>query len=308
MKKLTLFILILLSGQVFSESFGVHQVKEGETISSILHKLGLSPLYGKEGWTTKILEINRVTFNKSKKLEPGDMLVIPTLEKEVVMMDDAISVKRSGVLKSGVLSRSSSNKYDFLIYTDIGKKNYKVAELEGVSNNYNYGIGFEVIGLKKHSLLNKEFNLNYGAYVNTQRSVSLGSTASTYAQFSPEVNLYGSALFKISSFSVGPTLGVTEESAVDSDGTTPFVRRDRKLNLGFSFKYLGVENLLISFGSYYSVYSKNLNNLENNKIVTSYLSSDLNLINNFKVGVFGEIEAIDRQDTAYGLRLTKIFK
>ncbi len=308
MKKLTLLTLILLSGQAFSEGFGIHQVKEGETISSILHKLGLSPLYGKEGWTTKILEINRVTLKKSKKLEPGDMLVIPSLKKEVAMTDDTISVKRSGILKSGVLSRSSSNKYDFLIYTDIGKKNYKVAELEGVSNNYNYGIGFEIIGLKKYSLLNNEYTLNYGAYVNTQRSVSLGNTASTYAQFSPEVNLYSSALFNASSFSFGPTLGVTEESAVDSDGTTPFVRRDRKVNMGLTLKYQGIENLLIGMGSYYSVYSKNLNNLEKNSILTSYMSSDLNLINDFKVGVFGEIEAIDRQDTAYGLRLTKLFK
>jgi hypothetical protein len=303
-----MLILLLLSGDVFSEEFGVHQVKKGETISSILHKLELGPLYGKDGWTERILELNRVTLKKSKKLEPGDMLVIPRIRKEVAVVEDTITVKRSAIVKTGLLSRSSSKKYDFLIYTDMGAKNYKVAKLEDVSRNYSYGIGFEALGLEKYALFNRQFRLNYSLYINTQRSVSVGKSANTYAQFSPEVNFYSSALFDVSNFSFGTTLGVSEDSVVDSDGTTPFVRRDRKINLGLVLKNNSIENLLVTFGSYYSVYSKNLSGLGNIKTLTSYMSSDLNLINDFKIGVFGELEAIDRQDSIFGLRLTKLFK
>ncbi len=304
LKVITVLFFLLISSLSFSRSFGVHKVKEGETISTILYELGLYPLYGKDGWTEQVLKLNRVTLKKSRGLEPGDMLIIPIDKEKPVKREDLVSVKQSGFVKSGLLSRSSSKSYGFLIYTDIGKKNFQI----DVANSYNYGIGFELISLKKHSFLNLDFNLNYGIYVNTQRSVSLGSEGSTYAQFSPEVNLYANALFDVSDFSIGPTLRVEEESVVDNDGSSIFVRRDRKLSLGLLLKYHKVENVLLSLGSYYSVYSENLNDYESNRTLTSFLTSDFNLINNFKVGFFGEIDSIDRRDSSYGIRLTKIFK
>lgn len=309
MKTVILFTLcsLLTTGKSLAQEHSVHKVTKGETVSSILFDLGVRPLYGEGGWSQKILDLNRVTLHKSRTLIPGDLIIIPGTESKV-KLDDTISLKSSALFKNtGVLRRSSAKNFQFLFYTDLGRRGYNLGSSE-VADGFNYGVGVEAIRESKKTLFGMRNALTFGGYINTQRSLDLGGTSSSYAQFSPNYKLYVKSSFHLKSFSLGPALSIEEESNLLNEKTSFLITRDRFVNAGINLTYSKIKNLDLSLGSYYSVYSKNLDSHEKANVLSYKASADLNLINNFRIGVYANTVTLERESFDYGLRISKLFK
>src|SRR3989338_5658883 len=112
MKKTILLPLLCMSNAF---AYQVIEIKEGDTLSDVLYKNNIKPLYGKNRFVEKTLKLNRLSFDSTKKLQPGDVIVIPkdveaelkklyitqTVEKTI---RDEVKTNNAAISRTGLLA------------------------------------------------------------------------------------------------------------------------------------------------------------------------------------------------------------
>ena len=72
-----IFLFFTFSINAAEEMYIQHTVKKGETLSQILIDYRLRPVYHNEGFLDEVLALNHLDLKRAKKLEIGDILVLP---------------------------------------------------------------------------------------------------------------------------------------------------------------------------------------------------------------------------------------
>ena len=77
--KIAIFVLALALNQAWAKDgqYSPYIIKKGQTISQILSDHNLAPLYGESEWVEKVLLLNRLTYETAKKIEPGEVVILP---------------------------------------------------------------------------------------------------------------------------------------------------------------------------------------------------------------------------------------
>src|SRR5690606_32523405 len=100
------------SGAVFAQDHGqlkIHILKEGETLSDLLYAEDFKPLYGKQNWVQKTLELNHLSLENSKKIKKGYPVILPAHEIEEVVVVKEAAISRTGLIGGRVSDKIKLN-------------------------------------------------------------------------------------------------------------------------------------------------------------------------------------------------------
>jgi hypothetical protein len=137
-KKLAL-LLTLIPFVVFANKndYIPYTFQKGDTVTDVMIRHNLKPLYGKEGWMQKILKLNRITLESATKMEAGDMILVPRVETPNKKIKAIAGVEN---LTDGVLdyvSPKGVKHYNFSILTGYFNQDLSFASAAPVSVNQN---------------------------------------------------------------------------------------------------------------------------------------------------------------------------
>ncbi|MBT4791488.1 MAG: hypothetical protein HON90_07950 [Halobacteriovoraceae bacterium] len=75
--KLTIILLVIFSFSSLANDYQIHVLKEGETISELLYSKKYFPIYGKDMWLDKTLQMNHLANEKANKIKKGFPIILP---------------------------------------------------------------------------------------------------------------------------------------------------------------------------------------------------------------------------------------
>ncbi len=84
-KQLRVIIFMLFFSPLVLLAEDVHVIKERETLSEVLYRLSIKPLYGKRGTVAQTIELNPwIKLRRRRLLYPGDVVVLPASSERSV--------------------------------------------------------------------------------------------------------------------------------------------------------------------------------------------------------------------------------
>jgi len=183
-------------------------IKSGDSVTKIISKYELKPIYGEKNWEEKVLELNRLTHRSAKKLGAGDVIIIP-LSVKVFNNDqyeDVISSVRSSVLKSIQKKYYSEKRNNFKAGLEyfVQDLNYKDVNVV-INQNFRFYIEYQQKNLKAEKWV-FEPTFTLGIYSQSQATFSDNTNRS--ADFNPSLFTTASAEFrnKEYNYSLAPTI------------------------------------------------------------------------------------------------------
>jgi hypothetical protein len=132
----------ILEGKTSEDRLRQYTLVKGDTISDVLKKNGLDPLYGNGKYVNTALRINRLDEEQAKILNAGDILLLPVIEPNNVEYNEKL------VYKNIYLDTQESKKaFDGRIFFTYSYFNSNIdlgnsLKLESERHN-NYGIQLE---------------------------------------------------------------------------------------------------------------------------------------------------------------------
>lgn len=275
MKK-SLFVLPFLCTSLFAQ---IYTVQPGETLSEILYKIGLKPLYGRKGMVEEIRRLNNL--EKADHLKVGQKIRIEDVEFK--SLEEVEPTTPSDPLDNTESNISDSSNYERVYRVDVelgsmsfvSKSPTGTLKLYGGSNvinfntkTYNYGyinefkFSADMIRLAK----NIDFPISDKSIVLLQTEIATG-----YAFETSEVNL-GLGLQDVMG-----TLGA-------SNGVQLTSSRSPYLTAGFSQSLLGLNFELK--GRYYLASEKGEYEIKSGSLVSIETSKSIYKAKSFKVNGF----------------------
>jgi len=191
--QLLLFSMIMLACiNVYAKGskYTPYIIKKGDNASQILSDHEFSPLYGKAMWVDKILKLNRLTYETAKKLEPGDVIVIPIemklfSEKEY---KDSIKTMKSSWTKEYMTKALAPKEKNITVSTSYFTKNHQFSQ-EDVTVSQNVMATLEYKKRKTSTASKYSINPKASASVYTQSNADFESNNSLVAEFTPSTLL-----------------------------------------------------------------------------------------------------------------------
>jgi len=154
-----------------------HIVKKGETLSQILYDYHLRPIYPTDGYLDEVLSLNHLDLERTKKLEIGDVLVLPitksylslhavrnnyilkkdlpkyrkTIVKHIYPKTNLAKIKKDRHLVSfdfdyfaRIVDLGGGGKVEILQNLGVGA-NYKYRDVT-IQKNYTFNVGAQLYG------------------------------------------------------------------------------------------------------------------------------------------------------------------
>lgn len=281
MKASYLWTSILLVGGAYAQDHGplnIHILKEGETFSDLLYANDFKPLYGKNNWVQKTLELNHMTMEQATKLKKGYPIILPTRE----VMQDEVIVQKAAVSQTGLVGGRVSDKVNaflefgyFYQTANINKKSVNLQE--------NYHLGFHLESSQRFEIgasvyARPHINLSY----ESQNTLAFSNNSDVEASFAPTYNLkLGSVTdYKNLPFGILTQVALNQSSRLFEDSTNELViRRDNRAEaiVGISKTWESghmVYNVTPYIG--HSIWSQNNENFGNDSVLTLGLEGKLN--------------------------------
>jgi hypothetical protein len=188
-KVLSLFIKFSTISFCFASDsdYRPYIIKEGDNVSEILFNKSLAPLYGSKSWIEKVLKLNRLTLVTSKKLEPGDVIILPL--KSFVTSDEIKTMKSSwkkdweNSLETKFLA---PKKHTFSIVGGYFVRDFDFkSEGKRVTTNQNFSVAALYKKRKTVSIDRYSFNPIAQIKMYTQSNADFSSDNSMVAEFNP---------------------------------------------------------------------------------------------------------------------------
>lgn len=253
------FIACLAITSAFAQNYEIHVLKEGETLSEVLHAKGYVPLYGEDNWVQKTLDMNHLSSPQDKKLKKDFPVILPFKPKKKITKATPQNndVKKETIYREKVIYQSSPNRG--LLAGLVSKHqdvflNFSHKQTESnyvgttVSQREKFSVGLMVDGNNHRRLGNLIYDWNAGLEINSQGSASFNANDQRTATLDPSIEAF-TELDIISAkipFEFGPRFVFEEKSRISQTSQDSFgTRRDRLLWLGFNarkgFSALGSE-------------------------------------------------------------------
>lgn len=307
MKASYLWTSILLVSGVYAKDHGplqVHILEEGETFSDLLYNNDFKPLYGKNNWVQKTLELNHMTMEQAKKIKKGYPIILPTRE----IVQDEIILQKAAVSHTGLVGGRISDQVN--AFLEFGYF-YQSANINSKSVNLqeNYHLGFHLESSQRHEIANGMYtrphiNLSY----ESQNTLAFSNNSDVEASFAPTYNLKLGAITDYNlPFGILTQVALNQSSRLYEDSKEELViRRDSRAEaiVGISKTWESgrmVYNLTPYIG--HSIWSKNNDNYSNDSVLTMGLEGKLNFTqdSNLKAYVKNNSYNTDDQITVMGI-------
>ena len=251
MRVIVLFLLLTNLAAAAQSEFTPYIVKKGETVSEILHNHQIAPLYTGAEWVEKVLKLNRLTQETAKKLEPGEVIILPVsslyfspdeIATEFIPKDEFS--KKLANLKSEITSdifnqKVKEGRHNFTI---LGEYFYRDSQLNRggeVQLGQNIGLEFDYLYRDPTTGRRITWNPQFSAAVVFQGGAEFAERPDLGAEFSPSVRLRGGAQAEIREWGARFTPFAEYEyfSYVDATGPGRYlVRKDSILWGGVNFE------------------------------------------------------------------------
>lgn len=295
--RMILITILLISFITPASAYDIYYVKKGDTLSEILYSHDYKPLYGEQKWVDKVLEINRLTADSTKKLEIGEMIIIPSAkevvtEKVVAVKEDSVTSARSATMRTGLLSGWISRHQSVYINMDYFNRSTTVNS-ENVNLRENFGIGIGVESRNDFEIGSWIWNPTMYGGINSQSSADFESDENLDASFQPSWHL-GARVDTIKSnmpVKIGAITEIEESSSVDYADDDYVIRRDRMLWLGLAVSQdldLKITHVRLDGSVATTAISDNLNDYDNANMVRLRALATTNLTANYHLGAFVE--------------------
>lgn len=214
--------------------YKIHVLKEGETLSGLLETYGHSPLYTKEGWVKKTLELNHLTANQAKDLKKGFPVILPNHEvsgvkEKVIYKNRFITRYKEKKTKYFGISKHQNVQFRFL----LGRQQYQFQTAENLTQEIYQG-GLHVVGQNDYSLGRLKLNYQAGLGIKTY-GPALNNDGDQSISLRPDYQVSTGVLAKTDGipFQFGLTLAIEEKSLIESNQGLE-LRRDQNVYLGFT--------------------------------------------------------------------------
>lgn len=321
MKKGFFTLGLVLPNLVFANSwqqaYSIHILKEGETLSGLLHAQNYKPLYGRGNWVEKILDINHLTTNQAKEIKKGYPIILPKRKDAIALMsEDKVSLKQASTLYYGLVGNRISKHQDVFIDLSFFESSGKVSNYN-IKQQSNVKLGLTYQDKNYRQLGGLQYNPEFALYGIGYGPTEFTNQKDLSASFGPTVLAQTALMFKTKKlpYSFGPYLQAMEQSSLDLKDEEVTVRRDQLVNIGAMAKQTyEINNLRFLFrGSIgATVLSHNLNGLNNLNLVTTRFSADVNLTRDYYIGAFFKNDnysgSAQKNSNAIGLNLKYFVK
>jgi hypothetical protein len=312
MNRKTLIPLACLSFTSFAlaQNHEVYYLKKGDTLSDVLYQRNYKPLYGKQNWVEKIMQLNRLSEAQVRALGPGDAVMIPATEKIAAKKEDKVKIQSAAVMRTGLLGNFISHHQKVFVHMEYFQQSAQVNKTN-VSMPENFAMGIKVEGTNNYKLGGFVWNHTSAAEIFNQGSATFDTDENLDASFQPSWNFtyHIEAAHKNIPFLIGPYFNFGEYSSVDQANNSFTVRRDRRILSGIHLKksigYKNAEYTLEGFVAT-SVASQNLSAMENNQMTRAQILGSVNLTQNYYVATFVRRDQFTNSELtlndAYGAR------
>lgn len=180
MKSLMLFLALLFCHHAVANrlQYSVHEMQPGDTISEVLQNNGLTPLYGQKQKVEEVLKLNRLTQQKAKTLEKGEVIVIPIASKK--LLEDSVKNSLSSVTSVKRDIKIPASNHQFQISTEYFFAQYSLADSSAINVSQNFAIE-----LKYEYRPHNEWSPFAAVKVLTQSGAQFSSTSLYRIEFTP---------------------------------------------------------------------------------------------------------------------------
>ena len=268
MPKLSILPVLTL---MFFSSIGVSKeieftpyiMKQGDTVNQILLDHNIRPLYGSAEWEEKVLKLNRLTKSSAKKIEPGDVIILPVashyFSKDEIAQTIVSKDEISSMLASWKLSihqkRMLPKAHNLTIW---GEYFNRLSEYKNSGNSVrlNQNFAASIDYRYRDPISDRDVTLNpilsVGVY--SQANANFSNNPNLTAEFTPSARARIGVEVEQRSWltSLIPFVDYEYFSYVDYDPSTSYqIRKDQLLWIGTQIKknfqlgsfspYLGIE-------------------------------------------------------------------
>lgn len=288
MKKGILFIPLALSAM--ADDFRPHVLQEGETISQLLQRNGLTPLYGKNGWVQKTLELNHLSMKTAARIKKGYPIFLPgKSEIATTYKQDKVSTKKASVIRTGLFGNTISTHQKVFLELDYFASDVSLKN-SNVSLPQNYGLGLRVDGQNDYQIGNLTYNYYGSTFIYTHGVGDFEGKDDLASSFSPTYQLELGAKLKSPdiNFDFGPMVRLEERSRLVEQGEEVSLRRDRLAWIGVNFaKTFEVDHLIYqtNVGYLRKFISQNLNADSDFSASQLFAIGKINLSNDYDMGL-----------------------
>jgi hypothetical protein len=229
----------MISPLAYSGEYKIHILKNGETLSELLQSHGYSPLYGKEKWVEKTLQINHLQSVNAKELKKGFPVILPNRNIEEPKQVATTKVIYKNRFIKSIPKKSLFNtisKHQDLLFGIRYSQNAMGFNDTNIYQNENYKLSFKVQGKNDYQLRKLTYNFFGGISTTTPGIGRFESNSEKSVTFKPTYNFSSGIKIhtKLIPFEFGPTVALEEKSLIQSSGSGTSTRRDQLGWVGFN--------------------------------------------------------------------------
>jgi hypothetical protein len=309
LKKSIVITSLLVSSSVYSNGYEVHILKKGDTLSELLEKKGYTPLYGEGNWVEKTLKLNHLNIAQDVEIKKTLPIILPKRSKTII---DKVTMKKSSILRKGLLGNEISRHQDVRVKFDYSQKSIKLPS-KTINQNQDFGIGLDVIGKNNYTVSSLNYNFYAGLMITSHGSAKLKTQTAMANRFEPTYQGHAGIIIKSPklNFKFGPLAQIEQKTRIEEKETLLNMRRDQVTSLGFKIE----KDFYIDHLEYRTnvSYSKGLihDDIESNgEFQTSQLSfnASVNLTSDYHLGLNAKATQYSNiginRESSMGLNLT----
>lgn len=295
---LLLPLVTALSSNAISseENYQIHVLKPGETLSDILYSKNLKPLYGKDKWVQKVLEMNHLKSTDANKIKKGFPIILPQ-DSDIAglgSIDDKVTVGQASTVTYGLIGNKISHHQNIFLDFTHSRKATKLTTTS-ISQNENFRIGATIKDKNTRTAGKLQWNPVASFGVESHGSAEFSNSDSYSASYGPTWNIQTAIEFKHANleYSFATYLDLKESSHLDENSNAFEVRRDRFATFGIkAFQKFEKNNIEMNFAASMgtTILSQNLNGKKGMQIINSKIETDVNLTRDYYVGLFWQGE------------------
>ncbi len=315
--------LCLLTTLSFADStntsdYKVHILKKGDNLSTLLYRENYRPLYGKDQWVQKVLEMNHLTKAQSSKIKEGYPVILPqrlVIKKIANAKKDILKTGQASTIRHGLIGNMISKHQDIFINMGYFQNTAKYSKTS-ITMRENFKVSLKAQDRNYYKVGSFDYRPE-GQVSITSHGTTEFSNQNTKASFRPSWEVQSTHLFSDNEngFSFGPYAKAHNHSQVEYKDDSYGVRRDRFISLGMKAnkKYaVGSLDMNLSASMNTSIISEALTGYEKMNFVQSELAFDINLTKNYFVGTYWKTQATSNSDqessNSVGFNLSYLIK
>lgn len=289
-----LFVSMFAYGQ---QSYKIHILEEGETLSGLMFKENYRPLYVKEKWVERALQLNHLTPEMAKDLKTGTPVILPTKES-VLGEHDYVSTRQSSLshgLLGNKLSKHQKIELGFQYY--LNKLSSVDTELNS-RENFGVFVGYIDQNNRDWSGFQLTPEFQFGVITHGTNRTSKDSSIS----YEPTIELNTKIALRLpaSSISFGPIINWQSASRGQDRNGELKIRRDHTLWTGgyiaTTFESPGNTWFELQANAQRGIFNQEIHGYENLDLLKVGLSVEANLTKNYFFKLFSEVETFDNNE------------